>query len=84
MSEDDSTADTSRGWRLINTKDFGLLWWGQTTSQIGEELNKVALLWFVYDRVGYEDDHGRSGPSCRCCCRRSDLDRMVSVYAAPY
>ena len=52
MSEDDSIADTSRGWRLINTKDFGLLWWGQTTSQIGEELNKVALLWFVYELTG--------------------------------
>ena len=52
MSEDDSTADTSRGWRLINTKDFGLLWWGQTTSQIGEGLNKVALLWFVYELTG--------------------------------
>ena len=52
MSEDDSIADTSRGWRLINTKDFGLLWWGQTTSQIGEGLNKVALLWFVYELTG--------------------------------
>ncbi len=33
----------SRGWRLIQTRDFGLLWWGQVTSQIGEGLNKVAL-----------------------------------------
>ena len=42
----------SRGWRLITTRDFGLLWWGQVTSQIGEGLNKVALLWFVYELTG--------------------------------
>src|SRR5574338_567526 len=42
----------SRGWRLIRTWDFGLLWWGQVTSQIGEGLNKVALLWFVYGLTG--------------------------------
>lgn len=42
----------SRGWRLIKTWDFGLLWWGQVTSQIGEGLNKVALLWFVYELTG--------------------------------
>ncbi|HKT33265.1 MAG TPA: MFS transporter [Nitrospira sp.] len=41
-----------RGWRLIQTRDFGLLWWGQVTSQIGEGLNKVALLWFVYELTG--------------------------------
>lgn len=29
-----------------------MLWWGQTTSQIGEGLNKVALLWFVYELTG--------------------------------
>jgi DHA3 family macrolide efflux protein-like MFS transporter len=42
----------SRGWHLIRTRDFGLLWWGQLTSQIGEGLNKVALLWFVYTLTG--------------------------------
>jgi MFS transporter, DHA3 family, macrolide efflux protein len=42
----------SRGWRLIQTRDFGLLWWGQVTSQIGEGLNKVALLGFVYELTG--------------------------------
>ena len=42
----------SRGWRLIQTRDFGLLWWGQVTSQIVEGLNKVALLWFVYELTG--------------------------------
>lgn len=52
MSAPQPTSSTSRGWRLINTRDFGLLWWGQTTSQIGEGLNKVALLWFVYELTG--------------------------------
>ncbi|MGE0277374.1 MAG: MFS transporter [Nitrospiraceae bacterium] len=42
----------SRGWRLVRTRDFGLLWWGQLTSQVGEGLNKVALLWFVYTLTG--------------------------------
>ena len=42
----------SRGWRLIKTWDFGLLWWGQVTSQVGEGLNKMALLWFVYELTG--------------------------------
>jgi MFS family permease len=41
-----------RGWRLIKTRDFGLLWWGQVTSQVGEGLNKMALLWFVYELTG--------------------------------
>jgi MFS family permease len=36
----------------VKTRDFGLLWWGQVTSQIGEGLNKVALLWFVYELTG--------------------------------
>ena len=52
MLEDGSVSVPSRGWRLIQTRDFGLLWWGQTTSQIGEGLNKVALLWFVYELTG--------------------------------
>lgn len=45
-------SEDSRGWTLIRTRDFGLLWWGQMTSQIGEGLNKVALLWFVYSLTG--------------------------------
>ena len=49
MYRAESDVNGSRGWRLIKTRDFGLLWWGQTTSQIGEGLNKVALLWFVYE-----------------------------------
>ena len=52
MSENNSVSIPGRGWRLIQTRDFRLLWWGQTTSQIGEGLNKVALLWFVYELTG--------------------------------
>ena len=50
--EDSMPDQDSRGWRLVRTRDFGLLWWGQMTSQIGEGLNKVALLWFVYTLTG--------------------------------
>ncbi|MGE3152433.1 MAG: MFS transporter [Nitrospiraceae bacterium] len=48
----DSPQERSRGWQLVTTRNFGLLWWGQVTSQIGEGLNKVALLWFVYELTG--------------------------------
>ncbi len=40
------------GWDLIRSRDFGLLFWGQLTSQIGDSLSKVALLWFVYQLTG--------------------------------
>ena len=49
---EDGGERNSRSWHLIRTRDFGLLWWGQMTSQIGEGLNKVALLWFVYTLTG--------------------------------
>lgn len=52
MASDGPVLNPNRGWRLIKTRDFGLLWWGQTTSQIGEGLNRVALLWFVYELTG--------------------------------
>ncbi len=48
----ESAGPDSRGWRLVKTRDFGLLWWGQVTSQVGEGLNKVALLCFVYELTG--------------------------------
>jgi len=41
-----------RGLQLLKTRDFGLLWSGQLVSQIGDGLNKVALLWFVYELTG--------------------------------
>src|SRR6476469_494440 len=40
------------GWQLLKGRDFGLLFWGQLTSQIGDSLNRVALLWFVYQLTG--------------------------------
>ncbi|HZS11854.1 MAG TPA: MFS transporter [Nitrospirales bacterium] len=40
------------GWRLLLTRDFGSLWLGQAVSQIGDGLNRVALLWFVYELTG--------------------------------
>jgi MFS family permease len=33
---------------LLRARGFRLLWLGETVSQIGDGLNKVALLWFVY------------------------------------
>jgi MFS family permease len=50
--QSESADRDSRGWRLVKTRDFGLLWWGQVTSQVGEGLNKVALLWLVYELTG--------------------------------
>lgn len=47
-----STSSRARGWELVKTRDFGFLFAGQTISQIGDSLNKVALLWFVYDLTG--------------------------------
>lgn len=38
--------------RLLRTRDFGFLFAGQAISQIGDGLNKVALLWFVYELTG--------------------------------
>jgi MFS family permease len=47
-------ASTSRmpGLQLLKARDFSLLFWGQMTSQIGDSLNRVALLWFVYQLTG--------------------------------
>jgi MFS family permease len=42
----------SDGKFLLRSRDFGFLWAGQVISQIGDGLNKVALLWFVYDLTG--------------------------------
>ena len=37
---------------LLLTRDFGLVWWGQMISQIGDGVSKLALLWFVYSITG--------------------------------
>ncbi len=47
-----STARRGHGWELLKTRNFGFLFAGQTISQIGDSLNKVALLWFVYEMTG--------------------------------
>lgn len=47
-----SASSRTRGWELVKTRDFGFLFAGQTISQIGDSLTKVALLWFVYDLTG--------------------------------
>ena len=41
----------SRG-PLLLTRDFGLVWWGQMISQVGDGVSKLALLWFVYSITG--------------------------------
>ena len=38
--------------QLLITRDFGLVWWGQMISQIGDGVSKLALLWFVYSITG--------------------------------
>lgn len=48
----DSSEPSEAGWPLLKSRDFGLLYAGQLISQIGDALNKVALLWFVYELTG--------------------------------
>jgi len=38
--------------RLPLSKDFGLIWFSQLVSQIGDGISKLALLWFVYSITG--------------------------------
>ena len=52
MQEGGPTRKWLRGWDLLKTRDFGFLFAGQMISQIGDSLNKVALLWFVYELTG--------------------------------
>src|SRR5215216_4310582 len=48
----DTAPSRMPGWQLLKARDFSLLFWGQMTSQIGDSLNRVALLWFVYQLTG--------------------------------
>ena len=41
--------DAETGWRLFKVANLRWLWIGQAISQIGEGLNKVALLYLVYN-----------------------------------
>ena len=40
------------GRRWLLSRDFAYVWWGQTVSQIGDGISKLALLWFVYAVTG--------------------------------
>lgn len=40
------------GARWLLTADFGLLWWSQIISQVGDGVTKLALVWFVYSVTG--------------------------------
>ncbi|HJU06751.1 MAG TPA: MFS transporter [Nitrospiraceae bacterium] len=37
---------------MLLTRDFGLVWWSQVVSQVGDGVTKLALLWFVYSITG--------------------------------
>ena len=50
--KDETGTSRMPGWQLLKARDFSLLFWGQMTSQIGDSLNRVALLWFVYQLTG--------------------------------
>jgi hypothetical protein len=50
------------GWPLLKTRDFGLLFWGQLTSQIGDSLMRIAFIVMVRvptDGFGHENGHDR-------------------------
>jgi DHA3 family macrolide efflux protein-like MFS transporter len=38
--------------RLLRTRNFRVVWWGQLISQVGDGITKLALLWFVYSITG--------------------------------
>ncbi len=42
----------TRSWRLLCTRDFGLIWFSQLVSQVGDGISNLALLWFVYSITG--------------------------------
>jgi MFS transporter, DHA3 family, macrolide efflux protein len=39
-------------WRLLFSRDFGLIWLSQLVSQVGDGVSNLALLWFVYSITG--------------------------------
>jgi DHA3 family macrolide efflux protein-like MFS transporter len=39
-------------WRLLFTRDFGLIWFSQLVAQVGDGISNLALLWFVYSITG--------------------------------
>src|SRR5918997_3124149 len=49
VAERASREKSVTGWRLLKIRDLRWLWAGQVISQIGEGLNKVALLYLVFN-----------------------------------
>ncbi len=47
----EETREVSR-WRLLFSRDFGLIWISQLVSQVGDGISNLALLWFVYSITG--------------------------------
>jgi DHA3 family macrolide efflux protein-like MFS transporter len=39
-------------WQLLFGRDFGLVWFSQLVSQVGDGISNLALLWFVYSITG--------------------------------
>ena len=39
-------------WRLLFSRNFGLVWVSQLVSQVGDGVSNLALLWFVYSITG--------------------------------
>jgi DHA3 family tetracycline resistance protein-like MFS transporter len=38
--------------RALAHRPFALLWWGQTTSRLGDSLHRIALAWWVLEKTG--------------------------------
>ncbi len=45
-------AHAGSDWRLLCTRNFGLIWFSQLASQVGDGISNLALLWFVYSITG--------------------------------
>ncbi len=48
----DEACTGAAGGRWLLTRDFGLVWWSQLISQVGDGVTKLALVWFVYSVTG--------------------------------
>lgn len=52
MNQTQKSTASGEMWHLLKTRNLGLLLTGELVSQIGDSLNRVALLWFVYQTTG--------------------------------
>ena len=39
-------------WRSLLIRNFALLWSGQTISRVGDQLNRIALAWWILEKTG--------------------------------